>query len=108
MKRAMGWQLYRWVWELRSPLHIGMPPAGHANRCRLYIPAHVLWGALTAELARVLKGNSFPEYFYFEVGEALRKKLRLTYLFLPLATMVPGGLGCHCMNRHKGYCGTRK
>ncbi len=81
MKRAMGWQLYRWVWELRSPLHIGMPPAGMLNRCRLYIPARVLWGALTAELARVLKGNSFPEYFYFEVGEALRKKLRLTYLF---------------------------
>jgi len=79
VKRAMGWQLYRWVWELRSPLHIGMPPAGMLNRCRLYIPARVLWGALTAELARVLKGNSFPDYL--KVGETLQKKLRLTYLF---------------------------
>lgn len=72
----MRWKLYRWVWQLKSPLHIGMPPAGMLTRCRLYVPARVLWGALTAELARVLKGNS-----YLEVGNALRKELRLTYLF---------------------------
>jgi hypothetical protein len=75
----MGWELYRWVWELRSPVYIGMPPAGMLNRSRPYIPVRVLWGALTAELARVLKETGFPDYP--EVGETLRKLFRFTYLY---------------------------
>ncbi|MBX5452565.1 MAG: hypothetical protein K6U10_01355 [Acidobacteriia bacterium] len=74
----MSWLLYRWVWQLEAPLSIGMPPAGTLNRCRLYVPARAVWGAMTAELARN-DSNDFPKYT--ELGEKLRKQARLTYLF---------------------------
>jgi hypothetical protein len=74
----MNWKLYRWVWQLRSPLHIGATPAGSLNRTRLYIPARVIWGALTAELARK-RNTNFPEYQ--NIGQSLRQRCRFTYLF---------------------------
>ncbi|QJA05286.1 hypothetical protein FVE67_00110 [Thermosulfurimonas marina] len=74
----MSWKMYRWIWRLEAPLHIGMYPAGMLNRTRLYVPARTLWGALTAELAR-RKKDSFPDYL--KEGENLRQKTRLSYLF---------------------------
>lgn len=74
----MAWKLFRWVWRLESPLHIGAPPAGALNRTRLYVPARALWGALTAELART-RGTSFPNYR--QVGDQLKKETRLIYLY---------------------------
>lgn len=76
----MAWSLYRWVWEVESPVHIGLAPAGMLNRTRLYVPARTLWGALTAELARRRAGDKgFPDYG--GVGEELRKRTHLSYLF---------------------------
>jgi len=74
------WSLFRWVWQLEGPLHVGMPPAGSLNRTRLYVPARALWGALTAELSRreALNGKE-PQYQ--SVGESLQKDYRFTYLF---------------------------
>ena len=74
----MSWSLYRWVWKLEAPLSIGLPPSGSLSRCRLYVPARNLWGALTADLAQ-RQATGFPAYT--EVGEDVRKALRLTYLF---------------------------
>lgn len=74
----MAWSLYRWVWQVEAPLHIGTVPAGMLNRTRLYVPAQTLWGALTAELAR-LRAQGFPEYE--KVGDELREKTRLSYLY---------------------------
>lgn len=74
----MTWSLYRWIWQLESPLYIGMAPAGSINRCRLYIPARALWGALTAELARS-QNAGFPDYA--QVGRKLQEVTRLGYLF---------------------------
>ncbi len=75
----MSWRLYRWVWLVESPLAVGAPPAGSLNRCRLYVPARTLWGALTAERARATVGAERPKYK--EVGETLARDTRLTYLF---------------------------
>lgn len=75
----MAWVLYRWVWRVESPLHIGMPPAGALNRTRLYVPARALWGALTAELARRRNPNQFPDYA--SVGKSVQAGIRLSYLF---------------------------
>ncbi|MHA2645363.1 MAG: hypothetical protein V2G47_02685 [bacterium JZ-2024 1] len=75
----MAWELYRWVWRLESPLHIGVPPAGALNRTRLYVPARALWGALTAELARRQGPNQFPDYD--SIGRSLQTNTRLSYLF---------------------------
>ena len=74
----MSWSLFRWVWKLEAPLSIGLPPSGSLSRCRLYVPARNLWGALTAELAQ-RQATGFPDYS--KVGEDVRKDLRLTYLF---------------------------
>lgn len=75
----MTWSLYRWAWLLESPLYVGMPPAGSLNRCRLYVPARALWGAITAELARAGAKNGFPKYE--DVGQKICDKLRFSYLF---------------------------
>ncbi len=76
----MTWSLFRWVWQLDSPLHVGMPPAGSLNRTRVYVPARALWGALTAELSRREAQNG-QEPQYESVGTSLQKDYRFTYLF---------------------------
>lgn len=76
----MSWSLFRWVWQLESSLHVGMPPAGSLNRTRLYVPARALWGALTAEVSRrEARNSSAPAYP--TVGESMQKDYRFTYLF---------------------------
>ncbi len=75
----MRWALYRWTWQLKSPLYVGMLPAGSLNRCRLYVPARAVWGAVTAEVARATVGSRFPNYP--NVGDQVRKFVRFTYLF---------------------------
>ena len=75
----MTWSLFRWVWRLEAPLFIGMSPAGALNRCRPYVPARALWGAVTAEIARLKSGESFPNYE--GVGGEVKRSCRFTYLF---------------------------
>jgi len=75
----MAWQVYRWVWRLESPLHIGLSPAGSLNRTRLYIPARTIWGALTAELARRNASGACPDYQ--GIGRDLQKNVRFSYLY---------------------------
>lgn len=75
----MSWSLFRWVWRLEAPLFIGMPPAGALNRCRPYVPARALWGAATAEAARLESGEGFPDYVH--VGDEVKQNCRFTYLF---------------------------
>ena len=75
----MSWSLFRWVWRLEAPLFVGMSPAGALNRCRPYVPARALWGAVTAEIARLKSGESFPNYE--GVGGEVKRSCRFTYLF---------------------------
>lgn len=56
-----------------------MPPAGALNRCRPYVPARVLWGAVTAEISRSRNGESFPAYS--ELGKEVGENCRFTYLY---------------------------
>ncbi|MEP0765499.1 MAG: hypothetical protein HRF45_03020 [Fimbriimonadia bacterium] len=75
----MTWTALRWVWRLEAPLFVGMPPAGVLNRCRPYVPARVLWGAVTAEISRSRNGESFPDYG--KLGWETALNCRFTYLF---------------------------
>ena len=76
----MSWSLYRWVWQLESPVFLGIPPAGSLNRCRPYVPARSIWGALTSETSQAAaNAKGFPDYQ--GQGSKLRKCLRFTYLF---------------------------
>lgn len=78
----MSWRVFRWAWQLRAPLFVGTTPAGALNRCRPYVPARALWGALTAELARHGQDddNTAMER-YKVVGSDLSANYRLTYLY---------------------------
>lgn len=77
----MTWMARRWTWRLDAPLFLGMPPAGALNRCRPYLPARTMHGAVTAELAR-LNGeekSKFPDYGKF--GKEVGENCRFTYLY---------------------------
>lgn len=83
------WKVYRWIWKLEAPLYIGLPPAESLNRCRLYVPARTLQGAIGTELARLKaienpsanagKDKEFPQYGKF--GHEVGGKCRFTYLY---------------------------
>jgi len=75
----MTWTALRWVWRLEAPLFVGMPPAGALNRCRPYVPARVLWGAVTAEISRSRNSENFPDYG--KLGWEVALNCRFTYLF---------------------------
>jgi hypothetical protein len=91
----VNWRLFRWVWQLEAPLHVGMPPSGSLNRCRLYVPARALWGALTAEVAR-RAGNDFPSYAGGWAGHP--GDARLTYLYPAEDSRVSGARGFRGMS----------
>lgn len=74
----MSWQMFRWTWRLEGPLFVGTAPAGALNRCRPYVPARALWGAVTAELARL---ESADDRGYKEVRKELRNNARFSYLY---------------------------
>lgn len=76
----MAWSLHRWTWQLDGPLYVGQVPAGTLNRCRLYVPARPMWGAVTAELARLAAvPPATPDYA--GMGAQLQKSSRFSYLF---------------------------
>lgn len=78
----MTWRLFRWVWRLEAPLFVGTSPAGALNRCRLYVPARTVWGALAAELTRHAAGpDELSAQCYADVGRELKESCRFTYLF---------------------------
>lgn len=74
----MSWKLYRWTWRVESPLFVGATPAGALNRCRLYVPARAIWGAVTAETAR-FQNDSFPKYE--QLGNEISMAFRFSYLY---------------------------
>lgn len=75
----MSWKVYRWVWQVNAPLYIGMPPAGALNRCRLYVPARMIWAAVTAEISRSSSNGGFPNYD--TIGQNIASNCRFTNLY---------------------------
>lgn len=77
----MTWTTIRWVWRLEAPLYIGMPPAGSLNRCRPYVPARAVHGALAAEFARAKVDDASRLPDYGKLGYELGNQCRFTYLY---------------------------
>ena len=80
----MAWKVYQVVLRLRSPMHIGQMKLGNIQRTYPYVTGRVLWGALTARLARDKtppgKPATSPD-LYERVGKQVRQQLASTYLF---------------------------
>lgn len=79
----MAWHMFRVIYELRSPLHIGYRKVGNVQRTRYYIPARNLWAAVTERLTRsgfhttdVMQGD------YQGIGEWVKQHCAFSYFFL--------------------------
>lgn len=68
--------MYKVVFKLLSPMHIGWRKIGNLQQTRYYVPGRTLWGALTARIARDC-GN----FKYEETGKKVDKYLRFTYFY---------------------------
>lgn len=74
----MAWTLHRWTWLLEGPLFVGFVRSESLNRCRLYVPARAVWGAITAEASRL---EAEGEPCYEGIGNKLKSDARFSYLY---------------------------
>jgi hypothetical protein len=72
----MAWQVYRLVFRLETPLHVGRRGWGIIQRTRPYLMGKNLWAAATARLTRRLASED-----YEAVGDALKKVIVFTYCY---------------------------
>jgi hypothetical protein len=105
----MSWSLFRWVWRLEGPLHVGIPPSGSLDRCRLYVPDRNLWAALTAELAqRKMEESPKNLDIYRETGKDLRRSCRFSYLYPSEQSNGEWKAWLPCFEKGKGLCWRRE
>lgn len=77
----MTWYKTHIVYQLKSPLYIGLRPFGFIMRTRYYVPGRVLWAAFTKELTELLQ----PEYRardYEALGNSVNEYVRFSYFFI--------------------------
>ena len=72
----MSWEIYRLVYEVKSPICIGFHKLGFIQRTRPYIPGRNIWGALTANLTRIMNNDR-----YEDIGKDLKEHLRFVPFF---------------------------
>jgi hypothetical protein len=80
----MAWTFYELRFRLLSPLHIGHQKIGNIQRTRHYVPARVLWGALTARLTRDAAARSLADVSegdYIAMGDLVKRQLAFSYFF---------------------------
>lgn len=80
----MSWTLYRLVFRLRSPLHVGWGKIGNVQRTRPYLTGRSFWGGLTMRLTRLRHGPAGPvsdSAAYRAVGDELNRTLAWTYFY---------------------------
>jgi len=75
----MGFEHYRVILKLLSPLHIGKRKYRNLMETREYVPGRTLWGALTARIVRdYFDGESKK---YEKIGKFLNENFRFGYFW---------------------------
>ncbi len=80
----MSYAQHRYLLMTLDPTHIGHQKIGNIQRTRHYVPARVLWGALTARLTRDLAARRLAdvgEGDYITMGELAKQQLAFSYFF---------------------------
>ncbi len=81
----MIWQVYRVIFKLRSPIHIGCGKVGNLQRTRPYITGRMFWGALTMRLTRDECEKEHKPAInsadYQKIGEKVHDSLAYTYFY---------------------------
>lgn len=88
----MAWTFYELRFRLLSPLHIGHQKIGNIQRTRHYVPARVLWGALTARLTRDGRARRLAnvgEGDYVGMGTLVKEQIAFTYFYPAVAGQPP-------------------
>ncbi len=81
MEKMTTWKLYRVVFKIRSPIHVGYRKYRNLMQTRPYVPARTILGALTSNLTRTIFGPTTDGRLYRVVGETLNEYTRFTYLY---------------------------
>jgi len=76
-KNTQIWNVYKIVFQLRSPLHFGYKKMENIQYTRRYVPAKTIWGALTAAIAKQQDKRD-----YKKIGDSIKSDLRFSYFFL--------------------------
>ncbi len=80
----MAWKMYRVIFRVRSPLHIGWGKVGNLQRTRPYVTGRTLWGAFTMRLTRdraAGRGPATNSEDYQSVGQQVHQSLAFTYFY---------------------------
>ncbi|RME00445.1 MAG: hypothetical protein D6816_13700 [Bacteroidetes bacterium] len=78
----MRWTAYEILLRLESPMHCGWRKQGNLLATRPYVTGRVMWGALTARIARLSgKGNLSDSRVYQEIGKKVNEHLAYTYFY---------------------------
>ncbi len=77
----MTWQMYKVVFQIKTPVHIGYRKYGNLMQTRPYVPARVLLGALTARTTREIFGRTRDWRRYRLVGEILNWLFTTSYFY---------------------------
>lgn len=78
----MIWRVYKVVFRLRSPMHIGWRKVSNLQMTRPYVTGRALWGALTARLTRnTSSGLAIDSTAYQETGKKVHDTLAFTYFY---------------------------
>ncbi|NLH02465.1 MAG: hypothetical protein GX488_11445 [Clostridiales bacterium] len=80
----MSWQIYKVIFQVCSPLHLGRGKIGNLQRTRSYVIGRVLWGALTMRLTRdmVKSGVAAQDSCQYEkVGKNVHCDMAFTYFY---------------------------
>ncbi|OPY72514.1 MAG: hypothetical protein A4E62_00836 [Syntrophorhabdus sp. PtaU1.Bin002] len=83
----MSWNVYRLVYQAKSPIHIGWHTLGYINLTRYYIPGRTMWGAFVANLTRTYGDKGIEDYKTFEV--LLTKDVLVSYFYPALEPEKP-------------------
>lgn len=78
------WKLYRVVFRLHSPLHVGWLKIGNLMRTRPYVLGKTIWGAVTAALAMKQFSGDF-----LKTREKVSRSLAFSYFYPALEKEAP-------------------
>ncbi len=76
----MSWKCFKIVFKAEAPIHIGYKQIGILKATRYYITGRAIWGAVTANLTRVLYDQSESDR-YNDVGKFVKNNIRTTYFY---------------------------
>jgi len=83
----MGWSIYELHFQVLSPLYVGYQRLGNVQRTRYYVPASVLWAALTARLIRGARHGRWPQPAgiapgdYEAMGMRVQQQMAFSYFY---------------------------